>query len=1387
MPEYKVTLPDGRSFKVTAPEGTSMDQIRAKIKAQFGGTGATPEASVEDESEGTLQEIGEGIVGGVIEAGSGLLETAALVPDLATGSDYAVRVSEAKNKLKDDLGIDPTGAAGEITEALVQFVVPGLGAAGLIGKAAKLRNFSKASKTASQVVGAGVTDAIVASDGTTTIGDFFEGGPTMSSENVGETGREEAARRIGNKFKIGLEAAGATAAAGPVFKALGIAGQGAVKGTRAVSDVTGFSTLAGRTGETISASTQKIIDKYPVADQLLGLFRSRGMLPQQAFEEKAGLVGKVESQLNKTGIIVANLQSKLDKIFGTNNTSFRNIMIDGDSNTQVEAMNLLYGFLTKDKGFVEAAAAEARRLGQNFDANSATDLAKFLPDFMKSDAIKMRSQIDLLSRSISRSDFVQGGMIPDVENIITNNLQNYMRRKFAAFEDPNWFRSDNEAFTTAYENAVKFYRESPEIAEDLYTKLVGPIPENFTVGVGVNRRMTDASAREMMDAFVKRYEKPSKPVAQDGTVTRSVKDRLRTSLLTKEKLNEPALRAVLGEVKDPMEAFVSTVNDLAEFRAVDSYYQYLAKNFLDQGDEFISEGAHGRLSITKQNEYRKLDSGGGDQDLAFGALQGSYVKKPIYNNLTNLTRPQGTARDTAVRLTYGNLLRGKGLVQFAKTVLSPITQVRNVTTASLFAAAQGNIGRGANLGESIALVVDNIYKGEIPRLAKAMGISNDQARGVYFRKLQELGVVGTQAQVREIDRLLEEGFGGSLKAELDELGVSVGRDKGYIRRTLGRSKLGQFFDSAVIKPGQRITKGARDAYQGGDDIWKIYNFEFERNKLISALGSETDALKYATEMGFRSVDEYAADIVKNVVPNYERVPEAIKLLRRAPFGNFIAFPAEIMRTSANTLSYAIKELQSANPKVRDIGMRRLMGFVTTTAVAAPAAQSLGMYLGGVAQEQMDALQRRVAPWSRNSTLIPTSVKKGKDGKNYVTGYVDYSYLNPYDYWQRPARAILNAVNRGEIDKLDADKVILEAGYGILKELTKPFGIPLPGAYPEESIFAERLIDVTIRGGETRTGAKVYNDGSGEFGVDTKGDILLKSFAHIFDAFNPGAVEQVVGGIGPKPELGGKIGYNPSRLMTALTAPDGRDARGNVRQFEEEIAAFITGIREQKIDAGKVVKYGAAQYGTATRGASQIFNRAAKIESRMNPNNVIDAYAKANEVLYTLQNDMFRLVRDMRQLGMEDREIRKALNRYKVGNANRIMKGEFSPQNISDQIKTKAIKTQRELGGEFPIRAINAIRRSLLRRKLTGEPIEVERPEIVDELSSATVPEPRTLETAQAPTQPVAAATAPPVAAQAGAASAPLAVPATNPLANANPITLPDPRDQMLAQRLRGVG
>ena len=149
-------------------------------------------------------------------------------------------------------------------------------------------------------------------------------------------------------------------------------------------------------------------------------------------------------------------------------------------------------------------------------------------------------------------------------------------------------------------------------------------------------------------------------------------------------------------------------------------------------------------------------------------------------------------------------------------------------------------------------------------------------------------------------------------------------------------------------------------YQGGDDVWKIYNFEFERNKLISAFGS----VKKAEEAIGRPLDQYAADIVKNTVPNYEQVPQFIKGIRKLPVGNFIAFPAEIIRTSGNTLKQALTELASESPELQRIGMRRLTGLTFTTMAAPVAIQQTAMMLTGVDEDQLNAVRRSGPEWSR---------------------------------------------------------------------------------------------------------------------------------------------------------------------------------------------------------------------------------------------------------------------------------------------------------------------------------------------------------------------------------------------------------------------------------------
>jgi len=58
---------------------------------------------------------------------------------------------------------------------------------------------------------------------------------------------------------------------------------------------------------------------------------------------------------------------------------------------------------------------------------------------------------------------------------------------------------------------------------------------------------------------------------------------------------------------------------------------------------------------------------------------------------------------------YRAILQLKVATQFGKTVLSPATQVRNVTSASLFPVANGHIGGRASVTEAFKMTLDDIF------------------------------------------------------------------------------------------------------------------------------------------------------------------------------------------------------------------------------------------------------------------------------------------------------------------------------------------------------------------------------------------------------------------------------------------------------------------------------------------------------------------------------------------------------------------------------------------------------------------------------------------------------------------------------------------------------
>ena len=1302
------------------PEGTTQEQAADYISNYMTQNQPLQAEAEEDEKESTTQEIAEGIASGLIAIPQGIAELGASAVDLAFDTDYTQDVTNFANTVRDMGGIDPEGAAGEIAEVVTQFVIPGLGAAGLVGRLGRVKNMSKVAQKASQIGAAGVTDAVVATDGVTTIGDFFGGGVTQTTDTVGLEGREAAAAKIGNKLKVGLEAVGATAAVDPILKALGYAGKGAAVVTAPVAAPIARAAVAG--GEAISSKVSQLAEQHPLLDGFLSSFRFRGNLSQGTAEARSRIRGEVDAELGQVSRTILEIEDGMNSALKEAEQG-----LDGASPlTRQEVLNEFHSYLTKDEIFMERAAA------------AGVPPLKLLPPEMQAAARKARVHVDRLSKQIQSSDYLaREGLVgkeAEAVDVIQENIGSYLRRRYKIFEDKNYVGS--EAFNQNRSDTIEYFMNNPNAAKNISEEIRagGSQLEEGTdiLTEGGREVLSRDAATRLTDDFVSQYTGRYSKSPGVGMSQRVAANRLRTGLFKSRQANNEMLRRLMGEVKDPIEALTTTVSDMAEFVATDRFYKFINQNLVDDpSGMFISKDAFNRLpKAVRDGEYSELGEG-------FGSMQGQvFARNNVYKDLTMQTNANTNDFAQVMRASYSAFLKGKGITQYGATVLSPVTQIRNFTSSSLFALAQGNVGAGANLFDSIGTVWKDIVK----RPDKAS----------YYKNLQRMGVVGTQSQLREIDNLISMGYGVTKGATDDSLGIPT---SGKFSQKFKRGKPGMFLTS--------VNKRMRDLYQGGDDVWKVYNFEFERNKLLSAFGGNANVAARAvlgdeafvnlmqksaadgipsSRAAAAALDQHAANIVKNTVPNYERVPEFIKGIRKLPVGNFIAFPAEILRTSANTFKQALDELASGDRKIQQIGLRRLMGFTTTTMVMPTAMQKMALDLTGTTQEQIDAIRENGASWEQNAILLPTSTKVGPDGKNIITGYTNYSYTNPYGYLSKPARAILNAVSKGEDMGSDTGKIATDAVMGAVAEMFEPFA--------GESILTERLLDTTIRGGRTQTGAKVYRDD-----VDTPGDKVFKSMAHISSAFVPGGAK-LLGDIKAQKKETQAPGIELGRLTRAF-AENTVDPAGNERKIAQEIFRTLSGITETEVKPDNVLMYRGFEYGRALQSASQIFNSAVSTRGVLDPANAVETYREANEARFRVTNEMYRTIQNMRKSGMGDAEIRRALIKNKVADVGALMQGRYKPFSPSSEIKRRV----RGYGNILPLAEINEVKNEFRQRRL-GEPVQEPQVEETPTLDLEPVSQAPTI----TPAQPVAAAGAPPPTAQAGGVN-PLASPApSSPLA-----------------------
>ncbi len=1389
MAEFIPKPADGSAFVPQPADGSTF------VPQPADGSAFVPQPVEEEETgrnrdqfydDTLLGEFGEGVVSGGIGIFEGVIGAGALLTDLATGENSSDAVTKKAEEIRDSLGLDPEGFVGKGAEILTQYAIPGMGAASVAGKLAMAGRAAKAAKAgkalgpmskaerfglaAKEIGAAAGADILVTTDGATTIGDWAGSGPTQTTDLIGLEGQERTLAKLGNRLKVATEGGiiGGTLQ-GVLFPAVkfGADATGATKGLKNKIDKAG--------ADIEDLLEKRILAKAGSEDEVTGLKKAfadvvmfgryGGALPRQIAEEKLLVDAKARATLQDGKVAFQAFEDAADKYF-------KSIPPGGGALDEIGVTNQLHQYLG------ETGDVKARAL-------------KNMPKEVRQHAIKMGKLRDNLAKYAREDSTVAKSnetfISPEgktFKQLLDDTMSDgYLRRTYKVFTDSK-YKPDEKSLKAAKD----YFKGNPKNVERELNKIAkrdlgDELPDDFLVTNGLTRmpdnkikvtgQVTDAVATKVRDSFLSQYQLKNRFSKLGGG--RIAENRLDTGMFLGRKEFDQPLRQLMGEISDPKEAYLKTIADLAQFNAVDEYYGTIAqmakdntgigklfkngeglseaqaKNLTDQG--FVKLGGEkklgglGSMPGPAKGTQKKLDEV--ISQSGWGALDNHYVPRDIYNSLTNSVWAEDSWGANAMRATFGTFLKGKAVSQYSKTILSPVTQVRNVLTAALFAVANGNvpvIGRGSNLNDARKIVWANITN------------KGDDALMKDLSEAQELGVLGTSTELREIQDALNKGLDQSAR-EPRNFVEALTNNKTFP----GSSTAAKAINKGIQKTGKGL-KFAEDIYQASDDLWKYQSYHAERAHLNHALEKATvkEKINYLTKNGkdlpasmqmvpLKDMEQHldkllkarAAQIVRDTVPNYTKgASELVRLGRRLPVGNFITFPAEILRTGFNIVYQGLDDLASPIKRVQRRGQQRLAGFATTTMVAPVAALESAYAISGVDRKEMEAYKRTFAPsWEKGSVLIP--IGKTPDGK---IEYINYSVLNPYDTLSRFMNRAINEADAAGATGADPTEAISKVMLGSLGELFGPF--------VGEAMLTEALIDISYRGGRTGTGAKIYNP------EDAPGTKSVKMFTHVLDTMLPNVLpfdlkggEFVAGRFSR-----GLIGTEEGDIFGVKST----DKLGTERTRIQELVRAATSISPQVFDPKKGLEFGAFRMQQAQTNAKSMFNQKTD-DIGATGDELERAFISANEAKLRVDKRYYQMFEDLRTIGMSDRDIRRVLKQNNIGSSGRrILKGKFDPFKISLNNR----KEMRRAGilDEFPRARINEVRKLMKGASLQPDDQPYERrPDTETQLEAAPVPIPAAPTTA-APTRPF------------------VPIPAL-PTLPPGPTVLPNPQDQEIQRRL----
>jgi len=1272
-------------------------------------------ASIAPFEKGVFQDLGQGIGAGVVNIGQGLVELGALGVDAALDTDYTQEVTEFFEDSKEYLNLTPTGTAGKVAEGIVTFgsaaipVVGWLGRANAAAKGAKVvpgaskfarsaEAFGKsaAGKTmlgnrvklaGSTALATGAADIFVAPSTFNTMSDSFDALPDAlrTEKDTGLTGSDEAFRIFRNKFRIGVEgvAAGvAVEAAMPVIGGL----------LRSPAYIPGVPKAAA----VITRGFDKVAEKLS-GGALQKYFSSAGLLPREIYEGMEDVKGFVDATTRdaekrfQAFEMAVKKTVKKSKLFGRGK--------EGIETAYNDLQSFLIGTLDEAK-YAKKYGAQVLSAAKN-----------------------MRQQVDGLTDVFMRS-------VEDAPNNVLNATQKtalvrqfsdnqgkYLRRMYEVHLRPEEFQVDMKLYQKAVNEIAasisKTSKEDPETIVQQATTIVNKALGKQTTEAGIK---TDEALRAL-SIGVKKANKGAN--GQPVPLFKIAEGMLKNRTIPE---NAYTLREMMGEIKSPKELYFRTVGDMSQTIAANQFYRGYANTSMKSMDDLATATARplaidGRSvagpeqeKLLLENGYVRLgefatDAQKKDMDLAqvafggkYGALTGSYVPVEIKDSLTLASRTQDPMQEL-----LAVALQAKGLSQMSKTVLNPLSQIRNFHSGIFMLGANGNVARDMNLFESARLTT-----GRLADMA-------DEEFADTFNMLQKAGIVDQNYVVNEFRELLKEGADLKVAGKVSDISGKLVNSIPFV---------------------QPLIRGAQNVYSGTDNFWKTVGYSGEKAKYTNALrrGGVTqltgearpfsgfytaavtmdDVAEEFTRAGLAArttnvtkdmdfLDLMSTDIVKSTMPTYSRVPQSIKMIRRIPFvGNFMAFPAEILRTTTNITRQGLRELsfkvdpngtlfkklgpknvKSLERQIRAIGAKRLSSYIGMAYATPVAIQKAAMEMTEFTEEQMEAL-KRMTPYFMKGNIVAPIRNQEVNGKPQVD-YIDLTYMMPYDFMLAPARAAMQAYSETGLVTDSQLKQISNGMVAAMSTFSEPF--------LSEGLLSERIADVTLRGGVSKTGAKIFVEGENSL------DRSTKTILHILGGFTPGAVEMFYR------ERRGEL--EPGRITKAVTGEVGR--YGEEYTPAAEAASIMTGFREMKTDLADKFYYKGSEYTSTRTALGSSFKSFAK-RNDVTQEEIIARYKTANNDLRLAQASLYADVQAAKLLGLDDRQIYRQLSEgSKMGKEEigMILANKFRPIVVSEDlmksiIMETVVKDQRRVAETLPIKELMEQYRDTVATQITPQ-------------------------------------------------------------------------------------